>query len=140
MKKKNDFSGPPPPQYVRAMRGHTQDPRILYVLPSTTNNIKCTPTRLSESTPDTSQRLCTLVHTQAYMKIRPDKHTCIFRSLRHKKKKKLLPIFLPHLGVSGLDEEGGSYKIRSFSSLSIRSPALGMKEEMKAQGRTMQRE
>ncbi|CAI9167650.1 unnamed protein product [Rangifer tarandus platyrhynchus] len=86
MKKKNDFSGPPPPQYVRAMRGHTQDPRILYVLPSTTNNIKCTPTRLSESTPDTSQRLCTLVYTQAYMKIRPDKHTCIFRSLHHKKK------------------------------------------------------
>lgn len=81
---------------------------MLYMLSSTTNNIKCTHTQLSESTPETSQTLCTLVHTQTYVKIRPDKHTCIFRSLHHKKKKKKLPNFLPHSGVSGLDEEGGS--------------------------------
>lgn len=61
---------------------------MLYMLSSTTNNIKCTHTQLSESTPETSQTLCTLVHTQTYVKIRPDKHTCIFRSLHHKKKKK----------------------------------------------------
>lgn len=36
--------------------------------------------------PVTSQALCTHTHIRAHMKIRPDKHTCIFSLLHHEKK------------------------------------------------------
>jgi hypothetical protein len=88
--------------------GHTQDSHTLYVLPSHPETRQVhVHSKLAYTFLESSCHFADSVHTsahQAHMHIMPDKHRCIFRSLHHKRK---LPVFLPHPGVSGLDEGGG---------------------------------